>query len=186
MDDSQIIELYWNRSEDAIAHTDQKYGSYCRRISMNILHNQQDAEECVSDAYLGVWNAIPPQRPSIFSAFLGKITRNISLHRWQKNHAAKRGGGETGVLLSELEECLPASDSLEETVDARALGGLLSSFLDTLTKEQRAVFVRRYWFADPIEEIAARTGMSASKATSMLFRLRKKLRAYLIKEGISL
>ena len=186
MDDSQIIDLYWNRSEEAIAQTDQKYGSYCRRISMNILHDPQDAEECVSDAYLGVWNAIPPQRPSIFSAFLGKITRNISLHCWQKRHAAKRGGGETGVLLSELEDCLPAGGTLEETVDARALGGLLSAFLDTLTREQRTVFVRRYWFADSIEEVAARTGISTSKAASMLFRLRKKLRDYLTKEGISL
>ena len=186
MDDSQIIELYWDRSEDAIAQTDQKYGGYCRRISLNILHNQQDAEECVSDAYLGVWNAIPPQRPAVFSAFLGKITRNISLHRWQKNRAAKRGGGETGVLLSELEDCLPASGSLEETVDVRALGELLNRFLDLLTREQRTVFVRRYWFADPIEEIAIRTGMSASKVSSMLFRLRKKLRAYLTKEGIPL
>lgn len=186
MDDSQIIALYWERSEDAIAQTDQKYGAYCRKISMNILHNTEDAEECVSDAYLGVWNAIPPQRPTIFSAFLGKITRNISLHRWQKNRAAKRGGGDTGILLSELEECLSSPESFDDSFDARALGGILNGFLDTLTLEQRVLFVRRYWYADPIEAVAEKTGMSISKATSMLFRLRKRLRIYLEKEGVSL
>ncbi|MGI5894752.1 MAG: RNA polymerase sigma factor [Candidatus Merdivicinus sp.] len=185
MNDEQIIELYWNRSEDAITQTDCKYGAYCRKISMNILHNEEDTEECVSDAYLGVWNAIPPQRPHAFSAFLGKITRNISLHRWQKNRAGKRGGGDTGILLSELEECLPARNSFDETLDSRALGNTLNAFLDTLTSEQRIIFVRRYWYADPIEEISFRMGLSSSKVTSVLFRLRKKLLIFLQKEGFS-
>ena len=186
MDDHQIIELYWNRSEDAITQTDHKYGAYCRTISMNILHNQQDAEECVSDAYLAVWNSIPPQRPLMFSAFLGKITRNISLHLWQKNHAAKRGGGDTGLILSELEECLSDARTLEDALDSRMIGRMLNSFLEILPQEQRVVFVWRYWYADSIEEIAARMQLSPSKVTSMLFRLRKKLRTYLEKEGISI
>ena len=186
MDDSQIIDLYWQRSEDAITETDRKYGPYCRKIAMNVLRSEPDSEECVNDAYLGVWNAIPPQKPTIFSAFIGRITRNIALHRWQKNHAAKRGGGDTAVLLSELEDCLSAPGSPEDTLETRAIGSSISRFLDELPREQRIIFVRRYWYTDQIEEIAEKMGLSVSKVTSVLFRLRKKLRAHFEKEGISI
>ena len=186
MDDSQIIELYWARSESAIAETDRKYGPYCRTIARNILHSDEDAEECVNDAYLGVWNAIPPQRPTFFAAFIGKITRNLSLHRYQKNHAAKRGGGETGLLLSELEGCLDSPGSLDETMDSRSVGELLDRFLEGLPKEHRVIFVRRYWYADPIADIALRMNMGQSRVTSILFRTRNKLQKFLEKEGVSI
>ena len=185
MGDEEIIELYWQRSEQAITETEQKYGAFCRKIAMNILHSPEDSEECVSDAYLGVWNAIPPQRPNIFSAFLGKITRNISLHRYQKNRAAKRGGGEMEPLLSELEGCLPARENVEDQVfGSRAAAAALNHFLEGLSQEHRVIFVRRYWYADPIGEIAERMGMSQSKVTSILYRIRKWLRDYLEKEEI--
>jgi RNA polymerase sigma-70 factor (ECF subfamily) len=153
---------------------------------MNILRNNEDTEECVSDTYLKAWNAIPPQRPSIFSAFLGKITRNLSLDRYREQRAQRRGGGEIPLILDELEDCVPGTRSVEAEVEANAIVHALEAFLDSLGAGDRIVFLRRYWYTDSIASIAARFQMSESKAQSMLFRTRNKLRAYLEKEGITI
>jgi RNA polymerase sigma-70 factor (ECF subfamily) len=186
VEDSLILDLYFARSESAISETAAKYGKYCHTVAMNILRNNEDAEECVSDTYLKTWDAIPPQRPTIFSAFLGKITRNLSLNRYREQRAQKRGGGEIPLLLDELEECLPSARNVETEAEGNAVVQAINAFLDSLTAADRVVFIRRYWYADSIAAIAARYQMSESKAKSMLFRTRNKLRAYLEKEGITI
>lgn len=185
MDDERIVELYWARSEEAITETAAKYGPYCHYISYNILRSHEDAEECVNDTYVRAWNNMPPRRPNRLATFLGKITRNLSLNRHKTLHAVKRGGDEMALALAELEECVGGSD-VEEAVEERRLTACIDAFLASLSRSKRRVFVRRYWYLSPIEEIAAEYGMSESKVTSMLFRLRKQLRAELEKEGIVL
>ena len=184
MDDNAIIELYWERSENAITETAKKYSGYCRYISHNILHNHEDAEECVNDTFLRTWRAIPPQRPDCLAAFLGKITRNLSLNRYRENTAAKRGLGQTGLVLSELEECLPAASDVEQTIDEIVLAQALNTFLTIQPKTNRMIFVRRYWYLSTIREIAEQYHMSESKVKSMLFRTRNELRKYFEKEGL--
>ena len=184
MEDNQIIDLYFARSEAAIAQTAAKYGNYCYRIADNILSSREDAQECVNDTYLAAWNAMPPKRPGILSAFLGKITRNISLDRWKRRSAQKRGGGEAALSLEELDECLTGGQSPEREVERRELLRAINRFLDTLPETQRNIFVCRYWYLDSIEDISARFGDSQSKVTTVLFRLRKKLAAHLEKEGL--
>jgi RNA polymerase sigma-70 factor (ECF subfamily) len=186
MEDNLILDLYFARSESAISETAAKYGKYCHTIAMNILRNNEDSEECVSDTYLRAWDAIPPQRPSIFSSFLGKITRNLSLDRLKGQRAEKRGGGEIPLLLDELEECLPSASNVEAEAEANAVVQAINAFLDSLAAADRVVFIRRYWYADSIAAIAVRYQMSESKAKSMLFRTRNKLRAYLEKEGVTI
>ena len=151
MDDQAIIDLYWDRSEEAIVQTDKKYGKYCFTIANRILENPDDSEECVSDTYMSAWNRMPPVRPQILSVFLGKITRNISVSRWRKQSAVKRGGGTVAVALA---------------------------------AEERNVFLKRYWYAESLGEIAAETGLSQSAVKSSLYRSRKKLGAVLKKEGL--
>ena len=182
MDDKNIIGLYWSRSESAIEETDRKYGRYCYRIAFNILANQQDSEERVSDTYLTAWNHIPPERPQILSAYLGKITRNLSLKYWRDQHTQKRGGGQTVLALEELEQCISAGSSTEQEVDRRLLADAINRFLDSLKDEQREIFLQRYWYLQPIEQIAREHSYSDSKITSMLFRIRGKLRQALEKE----
>lgn len=184
MEDKQIVALYWERSEQAITETDIKYGAYCRTIAGNILSDEQDMEECVSDTYLRAWNTMPPQRPAILSAFLGKITRNLSLDRFRTRTAQKRGAGQTVLALSELEECIPASASTEEIVELQLLTGIIERFLHALSDEKRRIFLQRYWYLMPVREIAQQNGMSESKITSMLHRTRKELRTCLEKEEI--
>lgn len=184
MEDNQIIDLYFARSEAAIAQTAAKYGNYCYRIADNILSSREDAQECVNDTYLAAWNAMPPKRPGILSAFLGKITRNISLDRWKRRAARKRGGGEAALSLEELDECLTGGQSPEREVERRELLRAINRFLDTLPETQRDIFVCRYWYLDCIEDIGTRFGYSQSKVTTILFRLRKKLAAHLEKEGL--
>lgn len=186
MNDEQIISLYWDRDEEAIAQTRQKYGSYLHTISYNILANREDSEECVGDTYLKAWNAIPEDRPSIFSAYLGKIVRNLSLHLYEKHKAQKRGGDQMALLLDELLDCVPGSDSVEEQSDLSALTAVIDSFLDMQTREHRALFVRRYWYAQSIGELVKWTGYSESKVKSILFRLRGKLKTKLEQKGILL
>ena len=186
MDDKLIIDLYWARSESAVSKTAEKYGNYCFSIAVNILQNQADAEECVNDTYLKAWEAIPPQRPGILGSFLGKITRNLALNKYQEQRTKKRGGGEVSLLLSELEDCIPSLSTVESEHDSNIVVEAINSCLISMNSESRNVFVRRYWYADPVKAIAARFQMSESKVKSMLFRARKTLKAHLEKEGVIL
>lgn len=179
MDDHQIVDLFWARSESAISEASIKYGRYCHSIALNIVVSAEDAEECVSDMLLQAWNSMPANRPSLLSAYLGKITRNLALNSFRKRKAGKRGGGEIELILHELEDCLPAKNGVEDELEGEHLAKLISHFLRTLNDESMTVFVRRYWYSDSIASIAARCGISESKIKSMLFRCRNKLRAYL-------
>ena len=186
MEDSQIVALYLERSERAIDETAAKYGNYCFSIAKNILGNSEDAEEAVNDTYIGAWNAIPPHRPAILSSFLGKLTRRIAIKRWRKSQAQKRGGGETTLALEELAGCIPAADSPEREMETAELSQVLNRFVQELPQPERNVFLCRYWYLDPIRDIAQRFGFSQSKVKSMLARTRKKLQTHLQKEGIEL
>jgi len=183
MDDNLILDLYYNRSESAITETASKYGGYCFAIAANILSDSQDSEECVNDTYMKAWEAIPPQRPAVFGAFLGKITRNLSLNRYKARNAQKRSG-DFSLVYEELQECLPAAENVEHDFDSKRTGVLISKFLRSVQKDNRTIFVRRYWYGDSVGAIAKRFGMSESKVKSSLFRTRNKLRAELEKEGI--
>ena len=184
MEDGMIVELYWQRSEDAIAQTQTKYGAYCGAIAWGILHSWEEAEECVSDTWMNAWNAMPTARPSRLAAFLGRITRNLALDRWDRLHAQKRGGGQGHVLLDELAECVPALGGVSQQFDERETARLISDFLRTCKPEERGVFLRRYWYADPVSDVARRFAVSEAKVKSMLFRLRKRLKAYLEEQGV--
>ena len=184
MEDEQIIDLYWARSENAISETANKYGSHCRAIAFNILRSDQDAEECLNDTYLRAWDAMPPERPRHLSAFLGRITRNLSLDRYKQNTAAKRGRGQTALALDELSACIPGEESVGEALDLMALTASLERFLYAQPRLKRDVFIRRYWYLSPIKEIARDYGMSQSKTASMLHRTRIHLKAHLEEEGV--
>jgi len=186
VEDSAIIDLYWARQELALEETDRKYGSFCRNVAYNILRNLEDSEECVNDTWLRAWNTIPPQRPGILQAFLGKITRNLSLDRYKASHTEKRGGGQVPIALEELGECIPAADSVEETLELEELTRILDQFLRTLPEKECCVFLRRYWFVDGTGEIARRYEMPEGSVKSTLYRTRQKLRACLRKEGVLL
>ena len=179
MDDKQILDLYWERSEAAISETSKKYGKYCRYIAFNILHNDEDSEECVNDTYLRAWNSIPPNRPSVLKTFLGKITRNLSLDRYELLNAKKRNGGQMPLVFDEIQECIPSLDSTENIVEEIALTDILNRFLSSLSLEQRKIFMRRYWYLSPIKEIATEYGMSESKIKMSLFRSRNELKKLL-------
>ena len=154
MEDSKIIDLYWERNEKAISATGQKYGSYCYYIAYNILHDQEDADESVNDTYLGAWNAMPPHRPNMLRTFLGKITRSISLKKWRDAHRDKRGGDEVSLVLDELSECVPSNLSVEDSVIAGELSAQINRFLGTLAPTERQVLLCRYWYLDPIDKIS--------------------------------
>ena len=182
MDDNQIIALFFQRNEDAIRQTDSVYGSRLFRISQNILRCQEDAQECVSDTYLRAWNAIPPTRPNSLFTFLARVCRNLSLTRLDWAMASKRKA-EIVALTQEMEQCIPDSRR-DNSMEAKELGRLLNAFLETQSRENQMVFVRRYWFGDSPREIAARYGIKEGALIARLHRLRKKLAAYLEKEGI--
>ena len=184
MDDSRIIMLFWQRSEDAIAAVQQKYGRYCHSIAYQILSNNEDAEECVNDTYIGAWNAIPPHRPEKLSVFLGKITRNLSLKKWRAKNTAKRGGGETALALHEIEECISYENNIEAYLNAEELAEILNTFLDGLAAMERRVFLCRYWYFDSISDISVRFGFTQSKVKMMLKRTREKLLRHLEQEEI--
>ena len=186
IDDEKIIDLFFERSEQGIRELDNKYGAVCHNLSYNIVNNRQDAEECVNDTYFRTWNAIPPARPAAFRAWLGRITRNLSLDRWNQERAQKRGGDETALLLGELNECIPAPHRTEQHLEDQALADLISAFLRTLPRENRVIFLRRYWYGESLEAIASGLGCSIGKVKSSLFRTRGKLRTYLEREGVSL
>jgi len=186
VDDLQIIDLYWARTEAAISETKKKYGRYCHSIAYRILHNEEDSEECVSDTYLKAWESMPPHRPSALKLFLGKIIRNLSLDRYDQRTAGKRGYGEIPLALEELRECVPAMDTAERVVEDIALAELFDQFLAGLPAEGRRVFVLRYWHLYSIREIAAICGFGESKVKTSLMRNRNQLKQLLEKEGITL
>lgn len=184
MDDQSIVDLYWKRSENAIAETDKKYGRYCFSIAYNVLANNEDAEESVNDTYMKTWNNLPPQRPAVLITFLGRITRNISISRWRARKAAKRGGGEIILALDELDECIANGQNVEEKYIQEETAGVFRRFLDTLPDTERDVFLRRYFLLDSVASIAEDFDFSQSKVKSMLYRTRLKLRSRLEMEEL--
>ena len=185
MQDQEIVELYWRRDEEAIRASQSKYGGYCSHIAGGILADRQDAEECVSDTWLRSWNAMPPHRPNCLRLFLGKITRGLACDKVRAQNARKRGSGVYLEALEELGECLPAArESAEEAVEARELERTVNAFLHTLPEQACSVFLRRYWYAEPLEDIAKRYGMSVNTVKTSLFRTRRKLKTHLEKEGM--
>lgn len=186
MDDSKIVQLYWDRDEQAIPATSDKYGTYCISIAQNILGNQEDAEECVNDTYMSAWNSMPPHRPKILSVFLGKITRNLSLNRYKQNTAGKRGGREVPVVLDEIAELVSDTGSVEQEVDRKELIKAIDAFLDRLPTDKRSIFICRYWYFDSVSKIAARFGMTENHVSVTLNRLRVKLHNDLLERGFDL
>lgn len=183
MEDAEIVELYFRRDQHALEETAAKYGTYLNRISMNVLGNREDAGECVNDTYLGAWNAMPPARPRVLRAFLGKIARRVSLNRLRERLADRRGGGETALAIEELGEILPAGRDAQEETEARELTRTLNGFLAGLPARERDIFMRRYWYFDPLADIAKAAGKSEAAVKSQLHRTREKLREHLDKEG---
>ena len=183
MTDERIIELFFARSERGIEELDTKYGATCHRIAQNILGNKEDAEECVNDAYLGVWNSIPPKKPSLLSAFLFKILRNLSITRYHANTAQKRNSF-YDIALDELEETISTEESIEKECSQKELTTTIEGFLDTLTRENRVIFVCRYWSSESYTEIAKRTGLTEKNISVRLTRIREKMKEYLSERGI--
>ena len=186
MEDEKIVSLYWERKEQAITESSQKYGTYCHSIARNILQNHSDAEECVNDTWLRAWNAMPPHRPSLLSTFLGKITRNLSFDLYKKLHRQKRGGGQFLLVLDELAECVSGNSDPELVLRERELAEDLNQFLSSLPGEKQHMFILRYWYADSIPTIAKRFAISENNVSVSLNRIRKKLKDYLIERGYDL
>lgn len=184
MEDMQIVDLYFARSEKAIDETARKYGKYLFSIAYNILSSNWDSEETVNDTYLGAWNSIPPHRPQRLSTYLGKITRRISLDKWKSLHTRKRGGGEVPLVLEELSECIPAGETPEQAMELKELTQLLNTFIRTLAETEQRVFICRYWYLMSVKTISWNFGFTESKVKSMLSRTRGKLKTYLEREGI--
>lgn len=184
VEDESIINLFFIRSEDAVKELNKKYGRYANSIAYNILGNPSDAEECVSEAMLNVWNSIPPNRPELLSAFFGKYTRFAALKMLRERSAQKRGGGNVAIAFEELSECIPSSDEAAAELEAKELESIINSFLKKLPKRDRQIFVCRYWYFDSISDISGQFGFSQSKVKSILFRTRNKLRCELEKEGV--
>ncbi|MBQ2898982.1 MAG: sigma-70 family RNA polymerase sigma factor [Oscillospiraceae bacterium] len=183
MDDEKIIGLYFERDESAIYETAEKYGNYLYKIAFNILSDNEDSEESLNDTYMSAWNTIPPEKPKIFSAFLSRLTRNISLNKRRNNIAKKRGGGEAEIAFEEIEECVPSESSPVHEAETKELAEMISEYLKKLPKTERQVFVCRYYYLDSLSDISERFGFSRSKIASMLHRTRKKLLSHLEKEG---
>ncbi|MBE6954675.1 MAG: sigma-70 family RNA polymerase sigma factor [Ruminococcaceae bacterium] len=186
MDDAKIVQLYWARNEQAIPATADKYGNYCASIAKNILGNKEDSDECVNDTYLNAWNSIPPHRPSVLSAFLGKITRNLALNRYKHNTASKRGGGQTVEIFDEIAEIVSGTNGVEQEINRKELLRAIGGFLDRLPMDKKSIFVCRYWYFDSIFDIANQFGMTENNVSVTLNRLRLKLRKYLLERGYEL
>ena len=185
MEDKQIIELYFQRNETAISETANKYGAFCHKIAMNILSIREDAEECVNDTYHSVWNQIPPTNPNSFRAFLGRITRNLSISRFRTLHAQKRYAG-MELMLSELEECIPTPDTVERTIEGKELTGYINEWLNALPEQEAILFLRRYWYGDSVKDLAKKTNITAAQMAQTMLRLRKNLKAYLMQKGVTI
>lgn len=186
MSDEEIIELYWNRNEDAIKETDIKYGKYLFTIAYNIVHDRLDSEECLNDTYLGTWNKIPPERPMVFNVFLSRITRNIAINRYKKNNAAKRVPAEMILPLEELEDTLATNPLSPDEQAISALAGVLNGFVDTLDGRDEFIFVCRYYYSDSIKNIAGMLQISEPTVFRALARMKEELRRRLEEEGIQI
>lgn len=186
MDDNKIVELFFNRDEEAIKKTQEKYGAYCYTIAFNILNDEADSKECENDTYMKAWNLIPPKKPEILSTFLGKLTRNIAIDRYRKAHSLKRGAGEAQEVLDELGEIVSGNDSLEASIEREELVKAIDFFLSGIPKEQCDMFVMRYWYAAPISKIANLMGDTNGNVSVKLLRIRKNLKEYLIKRGFEI
>ena len=182
MKDSQIISLFFDRDEAAIAETEKKYGAFCYNIALNILSIDADAEECVNDTYLQAWNAIPPQCPDKFGAWLGRVVRNIAINLWNKNHRQKRYAG-MDKLLNELEDCIPSPVTVEHKIEEKELTGVLNTWLASLPDDDRILFVRRYWNGEVLNELAAEYSVPPRNMAKRMYRLRQNLKTKLEKEG---
>ena len=184
MEDSKIIELFFERSEQAISELSNKYGAICRKVADNILNNRLDAEECVNDAFLGVWNTVPPQRPDPLLSYVCRIVRNLALKKYHKKTAQKRNSF-YDAALDEMANCIPSSFSVEDEISAKEVAEMIGRFLETLDQPSRVMFVRRYWHADSIEELAELFHKSKHYISVRLSRIRKALKQYLIEKGVS-
>lgn len=185
MEDNKIIDLYFRRDESALTETANKYGTFCLRIAMNVVNVREDAEECVNDTYHTAWNQIPPTRPDSFKAFLGRIVRNFAISKYRALHAKKRFNG-LEVMLSELGDCIPATESVEQEMEAKELTEYINSWLADLKQEDRVLFVRRYWYGDEVKDLARKCGVSGTQMTQRMLRLRRKLKEYLTEKGVVL
>ena len=183
MTDTEIIDLFFERSEQAIAALAQKHGAVVQRVAFNILGNRQDAEECVNDTWLGVWNSIPPQRPAPLRTYVCRIARNLATKRYHANTAGKRNS-RYDLALEELAECIPDSAAVEDAVDAKELAAAINRFLDTLSYEDKFLFMRRYWYSDSLTDLAQMTNLSYQTVSVRLHRIKEKLRNQLLKEGL--
>ncbi len=182
MDDSMIIDMYWNRNEDAIEETNKKYGNYCFTIANNILNSKEDSDECVNDTWLRAWNAIPPKKPDRFRIFLARITRNLSFDKYKNKHSAKRSG-EMLYILDELSECISGGNTTDNEVDMKLLSESISGFLKTASQRDRTIFLKRYFYAEPVGVIAEKLNITAGNTSAVLSRMRNRLREHLKKEG---
>lgn len=183
MEDREIIDLYWQRAQEAVTETERKYGAYLRTIAFHILRSREDAEESLNDTYYDAWNSMPPLRPVNLQGFLGQITRRRSIDRWRRDRTKKRGGDVMTLALEELEGCIPGGGSPEERLQDRELGRCIDQFLRMLPVRERQVFIRRYWYMDSIQELCRSFGLGQSQTKSMLLRTRRRLRDYLEERG---
>ena len=183
MNDAQIVEMYWDRNEQAIAITSEKYGIYCYSVAYGILHNEEDSKESVNDTYMSAWNSMPPHKPNVLKTFLGKITRRLSIDKWRRKNAEKRGG-EIAEVLDELSECISQSGDPIAEMEKETLDKTIRTFVRELKDTEQRVFLCRYWYAKSIKEIAKLFGFSESKVKVMLMRTRNKLKARLETEGL--
>ena len=186
VEDQQIVELFFTDPNSALEELRSKYENYCHTVAFNILGNNEDCEECLNDTLLRVWNSIPPNKPTNLSAYVAKITRNLALDKLRKSNAGRRGGGESQIALDEIGDIIRSSNDLERIEESKEITESINRFLELLSKTERGVFLRRYWMMEPVAVIASTYGMSLSKASSMLHRLRQRLRKHLEKEGIYL
>lgn len=182
MEDSEIVALYWQRDESAVSETEEKYGALCRSVAGRILGSAEDAEECVNDALHQAWTSIPPQRPGRLGAWLGKVTRNLALNAWKRDRAQKRQGGIT-ALLDELEECVPGPVTVEKELEDKELASVIDRWLRGRSREDRTLFLRRYWYGVELQELAEERGISPNRLAQKMFRLRRSLKQTLEKEG---
>lgn len=186
MDDQTIIELFWHRDEQALRKTQQKYGAYCAAIAKNILRSPEDSQECIQDAYMRLWDSIPPQKPRCLRAYLGRITRNLAVNRLRAMNAQCRGGGTQLLPLEELRDLVSGQGDPLSELEKQQLANCISGFLRLLPPEKQRLFLLRYWYAEPLSQVAAETGLTEDKIRNDLFRLRKKLKKHLEKEGFTL
>ena len=183
MEDNQIVDLYWARSEEAITETDKKYGRYCHYIAYQILSDDSDAEEIVNDTYLKTWNTVPPNRPDPLKAYVGMISNQLAINRYEEKTAEKRGGGSLPLIYHELDECIADEDESIDIGENLALRDALNRFIWLLPKRTRNIFVRRYWYASSLSAIAEDYGMKENAVAMLMFRTRRKLKDFLKKEG---